>query len=43
VTSRLGARGRLLGGLALVLQDPVRFPLADAASGGGALHTNGAH
>ena len=28
VTSRLGARGRLLGGLALVLEDPVRFPLA---------------
>jgi hypothetical protein len=42
VTSRLGAQGRLLGGLALVLQDPVRFPLADTANGGGVRRTNGA-
>jgi hypothetical protein len=34
ITSRLGARGRLLGGLALVLQDPVRFPLAGTPNAG---------
>lgn len=37
--SALGPRGRLLGGLALVLEDPVRFPLTAARSslpGGGA-------
>jgi predicted NBD/HSP70 family sugar kinase len=31
--STLGARGRLLGGLALVLEDPTRFPLATLPAG----------